>query len=156
MRHPDKRTAAQKARAARRKDYRARLRKQYAAPKRGDVKTLLRGHSAPKSAFLLKLIPRAQAEFGLVVTSTNDGRHAATSNHYRDLAVDFGVTADLVGTAEHTRRLRRFQEAMLKEAPHLLELFGPIRDAGVKNGRRIVIDQVLWQQHQDHVHVAAH
>jgi hypothetical protein len=154
MRHPDKRTGAQKARAAARKAYRARLRKTYAAPKRGDLRTLLRGHSEPKSAYLRTLIQRAP-EFGLVVTSTNDGTHAATSNHYRDLAVDFGVTSDLAGTPEHTRRLKRFQEAMLKEAPHLLELFGPIRDSGVKNGRRIVIDERLWRQHLNHVHVAA-
>ena len=102
----------------------------------------------------MRIIRRA-AEHGLVVTSTTGGRHAPTSWHFKGLAVDFGVGPGLVGTPEHTRRLKAFQQAMAKDAPHLLELFGPIRNLGVKNGSRIVIPDSIWRTHQDHVHVAA-
>jgi len=152
MAHPNLRTDAQKKRFAARTAYRSRLRRQSKTPPLG---RLLRGHSVPKSAYLRKLIPRAQKDFGLVVTSTNDGKHAAHSNHYKSLAVDFGVTGDIAGTPEHTRRLKKFQLAMFIEAPHLLELYGPIRDHGVRGGRPLFIEEGLWKDHLNHVHVAS-
>ena len=151
MAHPDQRTDTQKARAAGRGEYRARLRAKYKAP---PVARLLGNHQPPKSAALMKVIAEAGA-FGLIVTATTDGQHSATSLHYSGHAVDFGVVAALAGTPEHARRLKAFQLAMFKQAPHLLELFGPIADHAVKNGRPTTISGPLLQQHLNHVHVAA-
>jgi hypothetical protein len=154
MAHPNRRTDKQKARAARRSGYRTRLRAKYKAPPRASVASLLGGHRPPRSAALLKVIAQA-SEFGLVVTATTDGTHAATSYHYSGHAVDFGVVPGLVGTPEQTRRLKAFQLAMFKQAPGLLELFGPIADHAVKNGHQTTISGSLLQQHLNHVHVAA-
>jgi hypothetical protein len=154
MAHPARRTDKQKARAAGRGAYRARLRAKYKAPPHASVSSLLGSHRRPKSAALLKVIAEA-AKFGLVVTATTDGQHAPTSFHYSGHAVDFGVVGSLAGTPEHMRRLKAFQLAMFKQAPHLLELFGPIADHAVKNGRQTTISGPLLQQHLNHVHVAA-
>ena len=157
MAHPDQRTDKQKARAASRGAYRSRLRAKYKAPATAttsSVAKLLGGHQPPRAAALWPIIRKAGG-YGLVVTATTDGQHAPTSFHYSGKAVDFGVVGSLAGTPEHMRRLKAFQEAMFKEAPHLLELFGPIANHAVKNGRPTTISGPLLQQHLNHVHVAA-
>ena len=156
MAHPKTRTDAQKQRSGQRAAYRARLRAKYKTPvaSMASVSKLLGSHQKPNSAALMKVIEKA-GKFGLVVTATTDGQHAATSWHSSGHAVDFGVTGNLVGTPEHMRRLKAFQEAMFKDAPHLLELFGPIANRAVKNGNPTTISGDLLAQHQNHVHVAA-
>ncbi len=156
MAHPATRTAKQKERAAQRGAYRARLRTKYKSPvaSTASVSKLLGSHRKPSSAALMKVIAKA-GTFGLVVTATTDGVHSKTSLHYSGHAVDFGVTPDLAGTPEHMRRLKAFQLAMFKDAPHLLELFGPIANRAVKNGSPTTISGDLLTQHLNHVHVAA-
>jgi hypothetical protein len=149
--NPDKRTPEMKARAKTRKAYRQKLRKLHATP---PVQALLRGHRPPRSAYLLRAIARAH-KLGLVVTSTNDGGHAPTSWHYQNLAVDFGIVPGSMSLAEKQRRLIRFQRELAKDAPKLLELFGPDKKAVVKNGRPGVMSPALAADHEDHVHLAA-
>ena len=158
IRHPSRRTPAQRERAARRAGWRKQLR---AGAARAEVatSTLLNGHSAPKpAAFRVDLSPaiaRAHAR-GLVVTSTNDGKHAATSFHYRDRAVDFGVPGPLIGTAQGRDRLVAFQRELARRPRGLAELFGPDNAACVKNGaiRPLAEGTDLENQHDNHVHVA--
>jgi hypothetical protein len=150
IRHPNRRTPAQRERAARRVAWRKQLR---ASAARAEVatSTLLNGHSAPKPAAFRGIIAR-----GLVVTSTNDGKHAATSFHYQDRAVDFGVPGPLIGTAQGRARLVAFQRELARRPHALAELFGPDNAACVKNGaiRPLAEGTDLENQHDNHVHVA--
>ncbi len=148
---PDKRTPEMKARSKTRSQYRARLRKEHAIP---PVKNLLRGHPAPHSKYLLRAIARAH-KLGLVVTSTTGDKHAKTSWHYQGLAVDFGIVPGSMSIDEKTRRLIRFQRQLLKDGPHLLELFGPDTKAVIKNGNPWTMPPGLAADHRDHVHLAA-
>jgi tellurite resistance protein len=148
---PDKRTPEMKARSKTRRQYRARLRKEYATP---PVKNLLRGFPAPHSKYLLRAIARAH-KLGLVVTSTTGDKHAKTSWHYQGLAVDFGIVPGSMSLEEKTRRLIRFQRDLAKDGPRLLELFGPDKKAVIKNGRPAVMSPAIEADHRDHVHLAA-
>src|SRR5829696_6143802 len=154
IRHPSRRTPAQRERAARRVGWRKRLR---ASAARAQVSSsaLLNGHSAPKPPAFERVIARAHAR-GLVVTSTNDGKHAATSFHYRDRAVDFGVPGPLIGTKQGRDRLVAFQRELARHPRGLAELFGPDNAACVKNGaiRPLAEGTDLENQHDNHVHVA--
>ena len=154
MREPSRRTPAQAERARRRAGWRKQLRARSTA-RAASLATLLGGHRAPRPAGLRRIILRAH-EGGLVVTSTNDGSHAATSYHYRDRAVDFGLPGPLVNTSEGRDRLVRFQRALARQPGGLSELFGPDNAANVKNGRRISLAEgtALENQHDNHVHVA--
>ncbi|HKH16265.1 MAG TPA: hypothetical protein VKA57_01975 [Solirubrobacteraceae bacterium] len=154
IRHPSRRTPAQRERAARRVGWRKRLR---ASAARAQVSSsaLLNGHSAPKPPAFERVIARAHAR-GLVVTSTNDGKHAATSFHYRDRAVDFGVPGPLIGTKQGRDRLVAFQRELARHPRGLAELFGPDNAACVKNGaiRPLAEGTDLENQHDNHLHVA--
>lgn len=122
---------------------------------RGFQPWMLNGQPGNIGRACKRLIARAVLA-GLVVTSTTGGKHAATSWHYSGDAVDLGLPAKLVGTAEGRERLERFQRSEARRPSRYRELFGPDNEANVKNGRRITLAEgsALDQLHDNHVHGA--
>ncbi len=119
---------------------------------------MLNGHPGPISFACKRVVVRAVNQ-RLVVTSTSDGSHAATSFHFtkpRAKAVDFG-TLPGVSAAESRARKVDFQLWLLEQgAENYHELFGPDNAANVKNGVQIQLVEgtPLETLHDTHVHVA--
>jgi tellurite resistance protein len=143
---PSKRTAKQKERARRRTAFRKKL-------SRGpDVRTLLRGHAAPRVPALLDLIVDA-SRHGLVVTSTTGGGHTPGSYHYRARAVDFGFLGNPL-SPEGQRTFIRFQHRLAKHPGRFAELIGPDVHKNVKHGAFIRYDARTEAAHKNHIHCA--
>ena len=142
---PNKRTPAQKERAAKRGEFRKKL-------SRGpDVSTLLRGNAAPKTRALLDIIVDAH-NHGLVVTSTTGGTHAKGSLHYSGQAVDFGVMMNPF-SAEGQKRFLAFQHKLARTPGRFYELIGPDVHKNVKRGVFIRYPASTEAAHKNHVHV---
>ncbi|MEA2279720.1 MAG: hypothetical protein QOK21_327 [Solirubrobacteraceae bacterium] len=151
---PSRRTASQRARAANRAGFRKKLRAQRHAVASA-AGALLNGHRPPKPAAFGAIILEAHRR-GLVVTSTNDGTHAANSFHYRDRAVDFGLPGPLIGTPQGAAMMVGLQRRLASRPHGFAEVFGPDNAACVKNGVRITLPEgtELENAHDNHVHVA--
>jgi hypothetical protein len=151
---PSRRTPAQLARAAERAGFRKKLRAQRRAVATS-ASALLNGHRPPKPAAFGAIILEAHRR-GLVVTSTNDGQHAAGSYHYKDRAVDFGLPGPLIGTPQGTAMMVGLQRRLASRPHGFAEIFGPDNAACVKNGGRITLAEgtELENAHDNHVHVA--
>jgi hypothetical protein len=151
---PSRRSPSQRARAAERAGFRKKLRAQRHAVA-SSASALLNGHRPPKPAAFGAIILEAHRR-GLVVTSTNDGQHAATSYHYKDRAVDFGLPGPLIGTTRGTAMMVGLQRRLAGRPHGFAEIFGPDNAACVKNGARITLAEgtELENAHDNHVHVA--
>jgi hypothetical protein len=127
---------------------------------------MLNGHPGNITRACKRAIVRA-VNHGLVVTSTTDGAHAATSWHaprrlpptFRKVgrAVDVGTDSSVVGKAARERKID-FQHSELKrsETHGYRELLGPDNGACILKGERVRLanHSALEDQHDTHTHVA--
>lgn len=113
-----------------------------------------RRHTCPNLA--TRAFIRRGVAAGLIVTSTNDGGHSATSMHDDDRAADLGNRRP--GTAMARARMARFQRAEYQRAlrgqTHPVELLGPVNDRCILRGRPATLGEgaALEDMHDTHVH----
>lgn len=117
---------------------------------------MLNGHPGNVTAAVKRYIMRGVAA-GLIVTSTTDGGHAATSYHYTE---PLGRAADLghrkPGTPSALKALVRFQRREARHPGRYLELYGPDNSACVRGRCRATLAEgsPLEVHHDNHVHGA--
>jgi hypothetical protein len=120
------------------------------------TRALLAGHPGDVARAVRRVIVRG-VNHGLVVTSTTDGGHAATSWHFKRPPRNFlGRAVDMAGPGQEAERA--FQRDLIEThgAHSFHEVFGPDNEWNVKNGVIVGLGEgtPLETAHDTHIHIA--